>query len=467
MRRPYGLRARLVAGFVGIAVLTTLVAALFTSLGLHRSIDGYLERRTEDAAADAADLAGVAYAQAGRRWTRAGLDLLSHELVLTGYDFRLRSRAGPLLDTTNLDDSRGGYRRVAERPVFSRGEQVATLEMYALGPRGNMPADDELRAQLDTAHLLAAALAALVAILVGLVVASRLSRPLRLLAGAARELAGSERMPDAVPRGSSEVRELGDALDALAADLAAQRRVRRQLAQDLSHELRTPLMLLQSRIEAMQDGVVPFSQEELSTLHTETLRLGRLIGQIERLAEAEAHARPLAIAEVALDEVAREAHAAIALPFDLRGLRVEVDLAPVRALADADAVGQIVTNLLTNALKYAPPEAPVHLCTRAEGAWAVLRVEDGGSGVGAGPDGDLFARRYRAPRAAERNPGAGLGLAIARELAELQGGRLELESGRPGTSFALALPGLPRTIGDGPAPRSAPASSPKPLLGKR
>ena len=71
-------------------------------------------------------------------------------------------------------------------------------------------------------------------------------------------------------------------------------------------------MLLQGRIEAMQDGVVPFDAEGLAALHTETLRLSRLIGQIERLAEAEAHPAPLKIEEVALDEVAREAHEALA-----------------------------------------------------------------------------------------------------------------------------------------------------------
>ena len=110
---PLGLRARLVAAFVGIAALTTLVAALLTSFGLHHQIDAYLEQRTDDAAVSAVAIAETTYAKNGR-WTPEGLDLLAHELILTGYDFRLVSRGRTLLDTTKLERTGSDFRRVAE-----------------------------------------------------------------------------------------------------------------------------------------------------------------------------------------------------------------------------------------------------------------------------------------------------------------------------------------------------------------
>ena len=439
--RPLGLRARLVAGFVGIAALATLVAALLTSYSLHNSFDGYLEQRTEDAARSAVALASTAHAESGGRWTPETLDLLSHELVLTGYDYRLLDSGRVLLDTTKLDRQGTDFRRVARLPIRGTdGASAGTLELFALGPRGNMPADDELRGDLDRGHLIAAAIAAIVALGAGLVVAGRLARPLRRLAAAAPGIASGVRKPSAAVGGSREVRDLAEALDGLAEDLERQRRARRQLAQDLSHELRTPLMLLQSRIEAMQDGVVPFDADGLATLHTETLRLGRLVGQIESLAEAEAQPPPLRRELVALHDLAREAHVGLAPAFELRGIDLVLDASPCWAEADRDSVRQIATNLLTNALKYAPDRQPVGLSTNREDGVAVLRVRDAGAQIAGRERRRIFQRFHRGSGAAERSSGAGLGLTIARELAEAQGGTLELESGGEGTSFALKLP---------------------------
>jgi len=433
-----GLRARLVAAFVGIAALAVLVAALLTGWSLHRSFDDYLDRRSEDAGRSAVSLAEAAHEGAGGRWTPDGLDILSHELVLTGYDYRLRGGGRVLLDTTKLDRAGLDFRRVESLPVEGAdGARVGTLELYALGPGGNTLADDELRRELDRGHLLAALIAAAVAIGAGLVVAGRLSRPLRQLTVAARGLAAGGRTPPELPGASPEVRDLSEALGGLAGDLDRQRRARRQLAQDLSHELRTPLMLLQGRIEAMQDGVVPFDADGLATLHTETLRLSRLIGQIERLAQSEAQPPRLVSGDVPLHGIAREAHAALAAAFEMRGLALELHAEPAAALADEDAVRQIATNLLSNALKYAPAEHPVRLSTGIEDDRAVLRVHDDGQGLDAAR---VFERFYRDSDASWHSGGEGLGLTIARELAEAQGGTLEVDSSAPGTCFVLRLP---------------------------
>jgi two-component system, OmpR family, sensor histidine kinase BaeS len=437
--QPLGLRARLVAAFVGIAALTTLVAAVLTSVGLHDRFDAYVGDRTRDATASSLALTQATYAESGG-WTPSGLDLLAHELVLTGYDYRLVAGGRTLLDTTKLERDDVEFRRVASRPVVSpRGEEVGTLELFALGPGGNTPADEAFRAELDRAHLIAAVIAAIVAIVAGLVMAGRLSRPLRQLSVAARGLA-SGGAPPGLPAGSREIRELGESLSGLADDLARQQKARRQLAQDLSHELRTPLMLIQSRIEAMQDGVLPFDADELATLHTETLRLSRLIGQIERLAEAEARPSPLRADPIALDELAREAHGALTAAFEIRGLSLEIDAPPTPAVGDRDAVRQIITNLLSNALKYAPDASAVRLSTSTEDGSAVLRVSDEGSGLPGMEGTRVFDRFYRGAGAAEMSGGAGLGLTIARELAVAQRGSLRMDDGGELTCFVLRLP---------------------------
>ena len=440
--RTTGLRTRLVAAFVGTAVLTTLVAALLTGWGLHRSLDGYLERRIDEAGRGAQSTAQAAYRTGQGRWTPTGLDLLSHELVLTGYDFRLIAGGKVLLDTTKLENSDVAFRRVRSLPVVSGDRRVGTLQLYALDRRGSTSADDALRRDLDRDHLIAAAIGALVAVLAGLVVAGRLSRPLRQLATATRGLGRGDHTPAPHPGGSTEMRELADSIEGLSDDLERQRRARRQLAQDLSHELRTPLMLLQSRIEAMQDEVVPFDSEGLDLLHTETLRLGRLVGQIELLAEAEAQPAPLHLEMIQLDEIAREVHAALAPAFEMQGATLILEDGAVPAFADRDAVKQIATNLLSNALKYAPEGKPVRLTTYASGGMARMSVHDSGT-LPAAERTRLFERFYRG--SSRGGSGAGLGLTIARSLAEAQRGHLDLEVEEAGVSFVLSLPAAPNS----------------------
>ena len=227
------------------------------------------------------------YAETGR-WSDDAADMLAHELVLTGYDFRLVAGGRVLLDTTKLDRPGLDFRRVETCRSAAPTGEVGDLELYALGPEGNMPADDELRGRPRPCAPARRR---------GSPRSWRSSPAWSSRAGSRARSAGwprprvdsraAARRP--APRaGRERCDELSDALGHLADDLARQQRARRQLAQDLSHELRTPLMLLQSRIEAMQDGVVPFDAAGLAALHTETLRLTRLVSQIELLAESEA-----------------------------------------------------------------------------------------------------------------------------------------------------------------------------------
>jgi two-component system sensor histidine kinase BaeS len=433
------LRTRLVIAFVGIAVLAPILATLLSGLGVHRSVDDYLERRAQDAVRSSAGLAESAYTRgdAGEGWESGTLENLGRELALTGFDYKLVDGDEVLLNTTILGPGEGSP--VASTDVHDpEGNVVGRLELFALDtPRS--AADDALRGELDQAHVLGVAIAALVAVLAALLVAGRLSSPLRKLAAAARGISAGGSVPEPLPRGSPEVRDLEASLVGLAVDLERQHRARRQLAQDLSHELRTPLMLLQGRIEAMQDGVIPFDADGLAALHTETLRLSRLIGQIERLTEAEANAAELRIEDIELDDLAREAHEALAAAFEMRSLRLELDARAAPARGDRDAARQIVLNLLSNALKYAPEGTPVRLTTAAEPGAAVLRVRDEGR-LGGGERRRAFERFYRGREALDGGSGAGLGLTIARELAQAQGGTVELEPTSAATTFALRLP---------------------------
>lgn len=442
---PLSLRARLVGAFVGVVVVGTFLAAIATMLIVHRTFDSYLERRADEAVRNGVVSAQESYARGGNRWTEPGLDRLAHELVLTGYDFRLTGDGVALIDTTRSASKERALVRVAQVPVGANsGRKIATMEVFALQDGGSTPADAKLRADLDRGHLVSATIASLLAIVLGLLLARRLTGPLRALAVAARSL-GRDHSVEAIPTaGPPEIKDLSQALTGLADSLHRQQSARRQLAQDLAHELRTPLTLVLSRIEAMQDGVVPFAVEGLESLHTEVLRLTRLIGEIEQLAESEARPRRLETHSIALDELAREGHGAHRAAFGVAGIVLLVETRPSPAQGDPDAVRQILTNLLSNALKYTPSGGQVRIQTRMHNGRALLTLTDTGPGIERDEVGKVFTRAYRADSARSRGSGMGLGLAIAQELAAAQQGLLTLASSPEGALFTLSLPGAPQ-----------------------
>lgn len=297
----------------------------------------------------------------------------------------------------------------------------------------------EVQDQIDRLHVFAALFAVLVATGAGLIVAARLSRPLRGLAQAAGRLPVPGERP-ATPRGgSAEIASLADELDRLADDLERQRAGRRRLAQDLAHELRTPLALIRARIEAMQDGVRPLDAGGLGALHTETLRLVRLVDRIERLAEAEAE--PVDTdAPLDLAAIAREAHRSHAGAFAMRGTELELVAAPAPVRGDRDALDELVANLLANSLRYSAPERRVTLRTGVAEGLAVLSVEDGGAVTQ--DEAEAVFERFRRGSAATiaRAPGSGLGLTIGRATARRHGGELVLEPTGQGARARLTLP---------------------------
>ncbi|MBI2684286.1 MAG: HAMP domain-containing histidine kinase [Actinobacteria bacterium] len=439
MRSP-SLRMRLIAAFLLVSAVATLASVVLTGWGWRRSFDRYLSQRTDLATRGAVMLARETYVQAGSRWTPAGLDRLAHEFALTGYDVRLRSGSRQLIDTTVPKRPGTAITRLRTVAVVdARGTSVAQLEVYGIAGKALTPVEAELRRELDRGHIIAATIAGGLALLFGIVVAGRLARPLRRLADGARALGAGESAGGNTLGGPPEVRAIGDALAALSDSLARQDSARRQLAEDLAHELRTPLTLIQSRVEAMQDGVVPLDAEGLEVVHTELLRLTRLIDQIEQLANAEAHPVPPHPAPTSLAVLASDLHSSLLGAFEARGIRFQLDARTAVADADRDTTVQIVANLLSNALKYTPEAGTVTIATDADASNARLSVTDSGSPIPDEEAARIFERFYRGS-GARRTGGAGLGLSIARDLATAQGGSLVVEPRLAGNRFILSLP---------------------------
>jgi signal transduction histidine kinase len=285
--------------------------------------------------------------------------------------------------------------------------------------------------------LVAGAAAIVLAAIVSFLVARRIAKPIVRVAAAARSLArGSDPAPVPV-RGATELATLATSFNDLARQLAQAREAERTFLLSVSHELKTPLTAIRGYAEALQDGAIdPF--EAAATISVESARLERLVRDLLDLArmnrtDFSVHPTEIDLGEVAEDAARRYEQQADAFGVTLR--TVSEGSAP--AIADADRVLQVVSNLVENALRLTPPDGEVRIVT----APGELRVEDTGPGLEADDRAHAFERFYLHERYGRERPvGTGLGLAIVKELTSAMGGTVSVES-VPGerTAFTVRL----------------------------
>ena len=242
-----------------------------------------------------------------------------------------------------------------------------------------------------------------------------------------------------IPHGR-ELRELAAAFDQMAGTLDRQEQIRRNLVADVAHELRTPIAILQAGHEALLDGVAEPTPAELGSLRDEVLRLARMVGDLQTLAAADAAALNLTRKPADLAELAAAAADSLARRFEAAGIALDRQLAAAPVLADPRWLHQVITNLLTNALKFTPPGGQVTITTGTADGDAVLRVTDTGQGIPAEDLPRIFDRFFRGQQAAQIS-GSGIGLTVAAELVKAHGGRLAAASEvGHGTQLTLSLP---------------------------
>jgi two-component system sensor histidine kinase BaeS len=424
------LRARL---FAAIGVIVALAVAITLVLGLVLT-----RRAVEDATLK--DLGHQAALIVGEE--RNALSPLTHLPELRPYLARQHERY--LLDPAVLpSDARRELARgrlvtgsvtVDGRGYYYAAEPVGSRAFILLRPKS-------LTTTRWTPFVEAIVIAALVggvlAAAAAFFLARRIVRPVAKVAEASRSLAAGQR-PEPVPvEGGAELETLAVAFNDLAEQLARAREAERAFLLSVSHELKTPLTAIAGYAEAVREGAVSVD-DAAETIGAEAERLGRLVGDLLDLARMNrtdfaVHPTEIDLGEVAADAVRRYQPQAAAFDVSL----VAVSEGPAYALADADRVLQVISNLVENALRSTPAGGEV----RVVSAPGVVRVEDTGPGLGETDREHAFERFYLHSRYGhERSVGTGLGLAIVKELTQAMGGSVEVASD-PGrlTVFTVRL----------------------------
>jgi two-component system sensor histidine kinase BaeS len=446
------LQLRLLGAFLAVAALAIAAFAGLILWSAHGQVNDLVQRQQQATIRNTLGALADAYREAGT-WGTADLRPARAVAVSGGALLEVRDAEGVLL----LQAGRGlgpgphsglrpsnqlvrtyGTPRIV--PIVVAGKSVGTAGIRF--PKDSLPpAERQLRDALTRTTAIGVAIAAAVALLVGLVVTHAIIRPLRRLTDAVQRLGRGERSARANLEAPGELGELAAAVDTMAVNLEREDELRKALTADVAHELRTPVTILTAHCEAMLDGVSEATPEHIGSLYEEVQRLGRLIEDLEALASAEAAGLRLEKQPVELDAIVDTTAQLLAPRFEAAEVTVDVHAEGGLVVSgDERRLGQVVRNLLTNALAFTGTGGNVDVKLAARDGTVRLTVTD--TGVGIPPDElpHVFERFWRG-RGARTKSGSGIGLAVVDELVRAHGGTVSAESrAGEGARFTVELP---------------------------
>jgi signal transduction histidine kinase len=303
------------------------------------------------------------------------------------------------------------------------------------------------------ASLISVGVALLAALVVAVIVSAyttrRVTRPVSALAEAASQVAGGHYdVTIPAPELGAEFDSMAASFTSMAQQLHDVEKTRRRLLADLAHEMRTPVATLDAYLEGFEDGVASMDEPTVTMLRGQTRRLARLAEDVTAVSRAEEHQLDLHPAHVRPDALVRAAVHAAAERYTDKGVNLDhsVSTGLPAVDVDVDRFGQVLGNLLDNALRHTPPDGHVRVIVCAAGDRVRFTVTDDGEGIPPEALPHVFERFFRADTARDRaHGGSGIGLAIVKAIVEAHGGTVSVATGPAGsgTTFTIALPAVP------------------------
>ncbi len=301
----------------------------------------------------------------------------------------------------------------------------------------------ELAPETYIGMLVAALLAAGVAILAGFLLARGITEPIAKITNIVKQIKSGNLSARTGFTGYDEIGRLGATLDSMADAIERNTEYERQITVDVAHELRTPLMAMQANLEAMIDDVMPTDAEHLNIVNTEVVRLGRLVEAQLHLSRLEARKTEFLPRVLNLGE--HTAHLVSSYKLLVEGSNLELEFVRepnVLIYADPDMLRQAAANLISNAVRYTPEGGRLLVAVRSRNGTAELEVSDTGIGLSKEELGKIFTKFWRSDD--NRNSdhgGLGIGLSMVREIVNIHGGKINVQSRLGvGSSFTLVFP---------------------------
>ena len=292
---------------------------------------------------------------------------------------------------------------------------------------------------------IAALVAILTGVGLGYFFSRLISEPMRQLTLAARKVATGDFSQRVSTKTDDEIGEVSVAFNTMAEQLETKEKSRRQLLADIAHELRNPLSIIQGNLEAWLDGVITPAPDQVASVYDETVLLSRLITDLRDLSLAEAGQLKLYQKATELSEFIFAEIASVQTRCQEKQISISAELPtglPL-VLIDKDRIHQVLHNLVDNALRYTATGGTIKIgADYARPDWVTVSVSDTGAGIAPKDLPHVFDHFYKADRSRQRgHGGAGIGLAMVKLVVELHGGTVWVKSRKgKGTTFYFTLP---------------------------
>ena len=458
----YSLRNRLTLSYIVIAMICVLLISSIANISLESLFRTYVQKNQEEKNQNIVSLISQQH-NADKGWKREVIQDIGINALENGMIVSVEDAAGVIVwDATLYNNGmceqmitnmtmnmssrypnwKGEFTN-ADYPVMKGEVKVGSVNIGYYGPFYFNEVDLAFIDAVNTVSAGVGLVALVLALVFGYMMSKSISTPISRVINTA-EMIAKGYYNDRSNEISSikEISQLNGAINDLADSLENQEKLRKRLTSDVAHELRTPLATLQSHIEAMLDGIWEADTKRLKSVHEEITRLGRLVGDMEKLTRFESGNLALDKSEFEVTGLIKSILTNFEKEYTDKGIGVSVEGGPVSIFADRDKISQVIINLMSNAVKFTYKDGAIRFSVGSEGDNAVITVLDTGMGISPEDQPYIFERFYRADASRSRlTGGAGIGLTIVRSIVDAHKGTIELEStvGK-GTKFVVTLP---------------------------
>ncbi len=459
----YSLKAKLSFSYLLVVILSMLFLSIITNIFLEKHFQKYVKQNQEQKNREIVNVINQHYRDNGQ-WNIDVMETIGVSALENGLIIKIKDVSGKIIWDATAHNN-GMCQRIIEHMAQNSGRRypyikgdytkIPYLVKYQervvgevqIGSYGPFYLNDNDLAFINTLNKLLIGvgfLAAVFALVIGGIMAKRLSAPISRVGGAAQMIAKgyfAERITE--KSNTKEINQLIITINELAQTLAKQEELRKRLTADVAHELRTPAATLQSHLEAMIDGIWEATPQRLQSCHEEIIRINKMIGDLKKLAQYERDSLVLNKEEFDFFELIKRIINNFEREFLNKKISLELIGQEEMIYGDKDKLSQVIINLLSNALKYTSSAGKVEVSiSSSQDKTLQIAIKDNGQGISPEDLPYIFERFYRADKSRNRaTGGSGIGLTIVKTIVEAHQGRIEVQSDlQEGSCFIVSLP---------------------------
>lgn len=457
------LKWKLIVTFLATIALVIGLVSILANVILEKQFRNYVLQKLSNNNMEIVSTLEKRYEAWGNKWSvdgveNIGMSALSDGLMLRVYnqEERLiwdamthnRGMCASILQhmSENMQgrnsDFNGGYIE-QKHPILNKGRQIGIVAIGYYGPYYYTDNDIEFLNKLNYLLFIVTLISGIVAIIIATFLSNRISSPISRVIRAAGQIAeGNYKDRIVEDSNTKEITHLTEAINSLANSLEHQEMIRKRMNADVAHELRTPLACVQSHLEAMMDGIWDPTKERLESCHEETVRISKMVSDLEKLARYDGETITLNKERFLVKDLIQRILKNFEKEFVSKHINLVTELDDIYLNADQDKIAQVFINLISNAVKYSAKGDTIKIIVTESKEHSIVIVSDTGSGISAEDIPFIFERFYRADQSRTRmTGGSGIGLAITKSLVNAHGGSIEVQSqlGK-GSVFKIKFP---------------------------